>query len=449
MSAVFSPVLSRRVARLSLCAVLSAAALVAEGGGLRASAQASPNPWWKHAVVYEIYPRSFQDSNGDGIGDLKGITSRMGYLQELGVDAIWIAPMYPSPQVDFGYDIADYQAVDPQYGTMADMDKLIAEGKQHKVRVVLDMVLNHTSDKHQWFIDSASSKTNPKHDWYVWNDGVPDQIPPASTTYQKKYVQTNLEGKQVVPPNNWESLFGGSAWEWVPAVHQYYYHKFYKQQPDLNWSNPGGRKSCLRCHALLARPRRRWLPSRCHSNLVRRPANAERAGDWQAPTRRAIPTCRRSTRQNLPEVHDVIRRMRTMVANGYRWRPRSHWRNLPPQHRRARTSGTAVTAHNELQLPMDFLVGFHGDHDKLNATRLPRPYLQEVETQVYGSQPLLRLRQSRQRSRHRPLRRRHPQRPHQQNSGNTVLSYHAKPPPLPTTAPSLECRQPRPPARKT
>src|SRR5438309_8843017 len=155
------------------------------------------NTWWKHAVIYEIYPRSFQDSNGDGIGDLKGITQRLDYLQALGVDAIWISPMYPSPQVDFGYDISDYENVDPQYGTLKDFDRLVEEAKKRNIRVILDMVLNHTSDKHKWFIESASSRTNAKRNWYVWNDGKPGP-----------------NGKPV-PPNNWESLFGGSAWEYM------------------------------------------------------------------------------------------------------------------------------------------------------------------------------------------------------------------------------------------
>src|ERR1700723_2942602 len=155
--------------------------------------------WWKHAVVYEIYPRSFQDSTGDGIGDLNGITSRLGYLQNLGVNAIWIAPMYPSPQVDFGYDISNYESVDPQYGTLADMDRLITEGQKHHVRIILDMVLNHTSDKHQWFIEASSSRTNPKHDWSVWNDGIPADSPNV-TPYQKRFKH---EGR--VPPNNWIS----------------------------------------------------------------------------------------------------------------------------------------------------------------------------------------------------------------------------------------------------
>src|SRR5437899_222992 len=131
----------------------------------------SADPWWKHAVIYEIYPRSFQDSNGDGTGDINGITSRLDYLVALGVDALWITPMYPSPQVDFGYDIADYSAIDPQYGTLADFDRLVAEAKKRGLRIVMDLVLNHTSDQHPWFTASRSSRTNPKRDWYIWRDG--------------------------------------------------------------------------------------------------------------------------------------------------------------------------------------------------------------------------------------------------------------------------------------
>src|SRR5690349_18470506 len=140
-----------------------------------AQAPAAPQvPWWRNAVIYEIYPRSFQDSNGDGIGDLNGVTQRLGYLESLGVDAIWIAPCYPSPQVDFGYDISDYQAIDPVYGTLADFDHLLAEAGRHHIRVILDMVLNHTSDRHPWFIASASSRSDPRHDFYVWSDGRTD-----------------------------------------------------------------------------------------------------------------------------------------------------------------------------------------------------------------------------------------------------------------------------------
>ncbi len=159
-----------------------------------ATAPTGGQVWWKHAVFYEVYPRSFQDSNGDGIGDLNGIAQRLGYLQNLGVDAIWIAPMYPSPQVDFGYDISDYESVDPKYGTLADFDHLQATARQHNIRIILDMVLNHTSDRHQWFIEAASSRTSPHHDFYVWNDGIP-ATSAGVTAYQKKYEH---EGK--VPP---------------------------------------------------------------------------------------------------------------------------------------------------------------------------------------------------------------------------------------------------------
>jgi len=181
------------------------------------SNQPNLNPWWKHAVLYEIYPRSFQDSNGDGIGDINGITQRLDYLQSLGVDAIWLTPIYPSPQVDFGYDISDYESIDPQYGTLADFDNLVTRAKKRHIRVLMDMVMNHTSDKNQWFIESASSRTNPKRDWYIWRD--PKGFTP--------------DGKPI-PPNNWTSLFGGSAWQYDARTKQFYYHKFYKQQPDLN-----------------------------------------------------------------------------------------------------------------------------------------------------------------------------------------------------------------------
>jgi alpha-glucosidase len=186
----------------------------------------SQQDWWKNAVIYEIYPRSFQDSNGDGIGDLNGITQRLDYLKELGVDAIWLTPVYPSPHVDFGYDISDYCAIDPQYGTLADFDRLITEANKRQIRVLMDMVMNHSSDQHEWFKQSRSSRTNPYRDWYMWNDG--------------KGQTATSKG---VPPNNWQSLFGHSAWEWDERTRQYYYHKFYKEQPDFNWHNPAVRKA--------------------------------------------------------------------------------------------------------------------------------------------------------------------------------------------------------------
>ncbi len=223
------------------------------------AAAANVDPWWRHAVIYEIYPRSFQDSNGDGLGDLNGIAQRLDYLEALGVDAIWIAPMYPSPQVDFGYDISDYEAVDPQYGTLADFDRLLAQASAHHIRIILDMVLNHTSDRHPWFLEAARARDTPHHDFYVWNDG-----------------KTDAAGKSL-PPNNWVSLFGGSAWQYVPAVEQFYYHKFYRQQPDLNWRNPAGRAGDVRRDAFLARARRRGLSPRRHHDAVRGRAAARRA----------------------------------------------------------------------------------------------------------------------------------------------------------------------------
>ena len=349
-----------------------------------AAAQPTGDTWWKHAVVYEIYPRSFQDSNGDGIGDLNGITSRLNYLQGIGVDTVWIAPMYPSPQIDFGYDISDYTAVDPQYGTVADMEHLVAEGKKHDIRVILDMVLNHTSDKHQWFIDSASSRTNSKHDWYDWNDGIPADSAGVNE-FQMKYVQTNIEGKKVVPPNNWESLFGGSAWEWVPAVHQFYYHKFYKQQPDLNWSNPAVEKAAFDAMRFwldrgVAGFRLDAIPTLFEDKQLRSEPVLTGTNAQGDPNLQEIYTT------NLPEVHDVIRRMRKMVNTYAGDRVLIGETYLPNTAELNNWYGGE--AKDELQLPMDFLVGFHGDHDKLNASNF-RQRIEEVETQIYGSQPLL------------------------------------------------------------
>jgi alpha-glucosidase len=178
-------------------------------------------PWWKHAVFYEIYPRSFADSNHDGIGDLNGITSKLGYLHDLGVDAIWISPCYPSPQKDFGYDVSNYESIDPMYGNLTDFDHLEKTAHRDDLRVIMDFVPNHTSDQHPWFIDSRSSTTSVHRDWYIWRNGkVPGQ-----------------------PPNNWISDFGGSAWTLDPKTNQYYYHYFEVAQPDLNWRNPAVKKA--------------------------------------------------------------------------------------------------------------------------------------------------------------------------------------------------------------
>ncbi|GJE28841.1 alpha-amylase family glycosyl hydrolase [Methylobacterium organophilum] len=177
--------------------------------------------WWKSGTVYQVYPRSFQDSNGDGVGDLKGITDRLDYLAWLGVDAVWISPFYPSPMADFGYDVSDYCGVDPLFGSLADFDLLVAEAHRRKLKVILDFVPNHSSIEHPWFAQSRASRENPKRDWYIWREPGPDGG----------------------PPNNWLSNFGGPAWTRDPATGQYYYHAFLPEQPDLNWRNPAVREA--------------------------------------------------------------------------------------------------------------------------------------------------------------------------------------------------------------
>jgi alpha-glucosidase len=284
--------------------------------------------WWKHAVFYEIYPRSFADSNGDGIGDLMGITSKLDYLKNLGVDAIWITPCFPSPQVDFGYDVSDYENIDPMYGTLADFDRLAREAKKRNIRIILDFVVNHTSDQHPWFLDSKSSRTSAHRDWYIWRDGK----------------------RPGEPPNNWLSTFGGSAWKFDPTTNQYYYHFFYPQQPDLNWRNPAVQKAMFAVT--------RWWYGRGVSGL-RLDAVDTLFEDPNLtdnpvlrPGRNAFgdPIEENKYNTKLPEVHDVLRGLRK-VANAYN----------------AVLIGETWTAdvaeldqyygegNNELQLPMDFL----------------------------------------------------------------------------------------------
>jgi len=174
------------------------------------------SPWWQRGTIYQVYPRSFMDSNGDGVGDLQGIVSRLDHLRWLGVDAVWISPVYPSPMKDFGYDVADYVGIDPLFGTLADFDHLVSEAHARGLKVILDFVPNHSSDQHAWFRESSLARTSPKRDWYIWRDPAPDGG----------------------PPNNWLSVFGGSAWQFDAATGQYYYHAFLREQPDLNWRNP-------------------------------------------------------------------------------------------------------------------------------------------------------------------------------------------------------------------
>ncbi len=193
--------------------------------------------WWRDGVIYQIYPRSFADSNGDGLGDLPGITAKLDYLANLGIDAIWLSPFYPSPDADFGYDISDYKNVDPRFGTLADFDQLVAAAHQRGIRVVVDLVLNHTSDQHPWFKESRSSRDNPKRDWYIWKDPTPTPlVPPIFAGFRKNGGRKGGSGARGVP-NNWQSIFGGGGWEWDQATGQYYFHMFVKQQPDLNWRN--------------------------------------------------------------------------------------------------------------------------------------------------------------------------------------------------------------------
>ncbi len=378
---------SLRLAAACLFAlVFGPAVLRAQTGDLSADLAAAAKPstdqtWWKHAFVYEIYPRSFGDSNGDGVGDLNGITAHLPYLEKLGVDAIWIAPMYPSPQVDFGYDISDYENVDPQYGTLADFDRLQKTANQRHIRIILDMVMNHTSDKHKWFIESASSRTNPKADWYVWNDGIPADSA-GVTDYQRKYLHKGPKG-DVVPPNNWVSLFGGSAWEWVPARQQYYYHKFYVQQPDLNYRNAAVVTAMFDTIRFwldrgVAGFRLDAIPTLFEDPQLRNEPETGGVNAQGDPNLNSIYT------DNLPEVHDFIRKMSAMVRKYPGDRVLIGETYLPNTLALDKWYGGA--AHDELQLPMDMLVGF-GRDEKLSAPYF-RQYITEAETQLNGSQPL-------------------------------------------------------------
>ncbi len=189
----------------------------------------SPNPpWWTSAVVYQVYPRSFADSDGDGLGDLEGIRGKLDHLADLGVDVVWLSPVYRSPQDDNGYDISDYQDIDPAFGTLAQFDALLADAHARGIKVVMDLVVNHTSDEHPWFVESRSSTTNPKRDWYWWRDAR----------------EGMTAGEPGAEPTNWHSAFSGPTWELDETTGQYYLHLFSRKQPDLNWENPrSGRRS--------------------------------------------------------------------------------------------------------------------------------------------------------------------------------------------------------------
>jgi alpha-glucosidase len=339
-------------------------ALVAVSALWSNAATAETHPWWKGAVIYEIYPRSFQDSNADGIGDLNGITSRLDYIKSLGVDAIWLTPIYPSPQVDFGYDIADYESIDPKYGTLKDFDHLVAEAKKRHIRVIMDLVLNHTSDKHPWFIESASSRNNPKRDWYVWKDG-------------KRPGQ---------PPNNWQSVFGHGAWQYDAKTGQYYYHKFYAQQPDLNWNNPAVQKAMYDVlHYWIKRGvggfRLDAVTSLYEDPKLRdEPIVHDKSGK---PERNAFGDVRvdGSLTDKQPGVHEVLRKLRQIV-DSYKDQivlVGETWAGSTAELR------TMYGAKNdELQLPMDLQVGFI---DRMDAGRFRR-LINDAETGIDGNEPL-------------------------------------------------------------
>ena len=248
--------------------------------------------WWQRGIIYQIYPRSFADSNNDGIGDLPGIISKLDYLHWLGIDAVWISPIYPSPMADFGYDISDYRAIHPIFGTMDDFDRLLESAHRLGIKVILDLVPNHTSSQHPWFLESRASRNNPKRDWYIWRDPAPDGG----------------------PPNNWLSTFGGSAWEFDAGTSQYYYHAYLKQQPDLNWRNPDVRRAM---HQVM----RFWLDRGVDGfrvdviwHLIKdeqfraNPPNPHyRAGQW--PYRQLLATYT----TDRPEVHHIIAGMRAVM----------------------------------------------------------------------------------------------------------------------------------------
>ena len=224
---------------------------------------AGASPWWRAGVLYQVYPRSFADSTGNGHGDLRGVIAHLDHLSWLGIDGIWLSPINPSPDADWGYDVADYTDVDPDFGTLEDLDRLVAEAAERGIRVLIDLVPNHTSDRHPWFVEARSGRSSERRDWYVWADGTPDGS----------------------PPNNWRSSFGGPAWTWDETTEQYYLHNFLPEQPDLNWWNPERRRRVRRHRSVLVRPGDLGVPDR---RRARPREGSRRSGTTRRPSTRII-----------------------------------------------------------------------------------------------------------------------------------------------------------------
>jgi alpha-glucosidase len=330
-----------RIMRWLTTSLLALSMAASEANAQAKQVDAEGHQWWQHAVFYELYPRSFADSNNDGVGDLNGITSKLDYLKSLGIDAIWLTPCFPSPQVDFGYDVSDYENIDPMYGTLDDFDRLASEANKRGIRIIMDFVMNHSSDQHAWFKESRSSSHNPKRDWYVWHDGKGENQ----------------------PPNNWISIFGGPAWKFDPTTGQWYYHFFYAEQPDLNWRNPEVEKAMFDVT--------RWWYKRGVAGF-RLDAVDTLFEDTELKDNPVLPGTNAHGDPNmehkyntkLPQLHDVLRRLRAVadennaVLIGETWtKDIDELKSYYGEH------------SNELQMPMDFLFA---RVDKLSATEFRR-----------------------------------------------------------------------------
>lgn len=348
------------ISSLMLSALVTLAVVTSPAVRAASTVQHSTDPWWHHAVFYEIYPRSFADAKNKGMGNIAGITSKLDYLKSIGVGAIWITPCFPSPQVDFGYDISDYTAIAPEYGTMADFDKLLAEAKKRDIKICLDFVMNHTSDKHPWFVESRSSKTNPKRDWYIWRDG-------------------KVNGR---PPNNWIALFGHSAWQYDPKTKQYYYHFFYPQQPDLNWRNPKVRTAMYDAAKFWLNKGVAGFRLDAVNTLFEDPKLADNPVVPGKKNRLGDPETINKNNYLLPEIHDSLKELRAVIDT-YQHEP-----VLIGETTDARSIADLARMYgannDEIQLPMNFMFAFI---DKLSAADF-RKQIAAADTNPAGGWPV-------------------------------------------------------------